>query len=148
MWHLIKRLGGTAETGYQDFKHAEHSLDNMEPHGMSTITHRLLRSVNFEAARSARNRNFAYLRKYLDITNTLTLPAEVDGPQCYPYLPDHPVHKNTLIRNRIFVATYWPDVLARVSQDSFEAQLVSQCLPIPCDQRYSEDTLSRIFDLL
>lgn len=148
MWHLIKRLGGTAEAGYQDFKHAEDSLNNMEPRGLSTITQRLLRSVNFEAAKAARNRNFAYLRQHLDKTNTLTLPADVDGPHCYPYMPDHPVCKDTLIRNRIFVATYWPDVLARVSPDSFEAQLVNQCLPIPCDQRYSEDTLSRILDLL
>lgn len=148
MWHLIKRLGGTAEAGYQDFRHAEDSLGDMEPRSMSTITHRLFESVNFEAARTARNRNFAYLRQHLDETNTLTLPPKVDGPQCYPYLPDHPVSKENLSRNRVFVATYWPEVLARVDAGTFEERLVSHCLPIPCDQRYSEDTLSRVLNLL
>ena len=148
MRHLIKRLGGTAETGYQDFRRAEESLDDTEPRGMSAITQRLLQSVNFEAARVARNRNFSYLRQYLDKTNTLILPREIDGPHCYPYMPDHPVSKDNLIHNRVFVATYWPDALGRVGANSFEAKLVNQCLPIPCDQRYSDANLSRILDLL
>jgi hypothetical protein len=148
MWHLIKRLGGTAESGYQDFKRAEDSLDDMEPRGMSTITRNLFQAVNFDAVRDARDQNFAYLRQHLDKTNTLTMPTEVEGPHCYPYLPDHPVSKDILIQHRVFVATYWPDVLKRVAPATFEAQLVSQCLPIPCDQRYSEATLSRILNLL
>jgi hypothetical protein len=148
MWHLIKRLADTAEAGYQDFKRAEDSLVDMEPRGMSTITHRLLHTVNFESARTARNRNFAYLRRHLDKTNTLQLPSEVDGPHCYAYLPDHSVSKDQLIRNKIFVATYWPDVLANVDAGTFEARLVNQCLPIPCDQRYNLASLSRILSLL
>lgn len=148
MRHLIKRLGGTAETGYADYQLAEVSLTAFEPKRMSQLTERIFGVIDFEAVRTARNQNFAYLRQHLDKTNILTLPAAVDGPHCYPYLPDHPVCKDTLIRNRIFVATYWPDVLQRVNPDGFEAQLVSQCLPIPSDQRYSEDTLGRILNLL
>ena len=148
MGHLIKRLGGTAEDGYKDFKNAENSLNDMEPRGMSTITHRLLKTVNFEAVRVARIENFEYLRGALENTNTLPLPKTVDGPLCYPYLPAHPVSKEHLIENRVFVGTYWPDVLARAHNNSFEAKLTNQCLPIPCDQRYSEQTLHRVLGLL
>ena len=148
IWHLIKRLGGTAEDGYQDFKNAEDSLDDMEPRGMSNITQRLLQAVNFEAIRVARNQNFAYLRNFLDKTNALEIPPGVDGPHCYPYLPARPVKKENLIENRVFVATYWPDVLRRVDDSSFETKLVNQCIPIPCDQRYSAETLVRVLNFI
>lgn len=148
MWHLIKRLGGTAEDGYQDFKTAEDSLDDMEPRGMSTITQRLLQAVNVEDVRVARNKNFAYLRNFLDKTNALDIPPDIDGPHCYPYFSRNPVKKDNLIKHRVFIATYWPDVLARAENDSLEARLVNHCLPIPCDQRYNEETLSRVLDLL
>ena len=148
MQHLIKRLGGTAEEGYQDFQRAEASLDDMEPCGMSIITQRLLQAVDTETVRIARNHNFAYLRNNLDKTNTLNFPVEVDGPHCYPYLPVQPVDKKKLLRHRVFVAKYWPDVLQRVLPGSFEERLVHQCLPIPCDQRYDEKTLDRVLALI
>lgn len=148
MRHLIKRLGGTAEDGYQDFKNAEDSLDDMEPRGMSTITHRLLQAIDVEAARVARNKNFSYLRKFLDKTNTLDIPKYIDSPHCYPYLPQKPVKRENLTAHRVFLATYWPDVHNRVEDNSFESKLANQLLPVPCDQRYDEATLSRVLSLL
>lgn len=148
MRHLIRRLGGAVDAGYQDFKRSEDSLEDIEPRCMSTLTQHLFQTVNFEAVRDTRNRNFTFLRYHLDKTNTLTLPNEVNGPHCYPYVPDHPVSKENLFRHRVFVATYWPEVLTRVGPDTFEAQLVTQCLPIPCDQRYGEAALSRVLNLL
>lgn len=148
IWHLIKRLDGNTEDGYQDFKNAEESLNNFEPRLMSNITQRLLQAINFESIRIARNKNFSYLRKFLDKTNILHIPPNINGPHCYPYLPANPVQKNNFIKNKIYIATYWPDVLSRVKKNSFEATLVSQCLPIPCDQRYNESHLNRILDLV
>lgn len=115
---------------------------------MSTITHHLLQAVNVEAARVARNKNFAYLRRFLDKTNALDISPDVDGPHCYPYFPTHPVRRKYLIEHRVFVPTYWLDVLSRAKDNSFEVRLVNQCLPIPCDQRYNEIALSRVLSLL
>lgn len=148
MSHLIKRLAGTAEDGYTDFKHAEDSLEDIEPRQMSALTHRLLNTIDVDTAAARRTHNFNYLHKHLGSTNRLALPQNVVGPQCYPYLPERSVSKDNLIRNKVFVATYWPDVLARVDADSFEHELVNHCIPIPCDQRYDEKSLHRIVDLI
>jgi hypothetical protein len=63
-------------------------------------------------------------------------------------MTSNPGMREYLIENDIYVATYWPDVLERVEVDSLEYQLVTQCLPIPCDQRYSENDMQQIVDLI
>ena len=146
--HLIKRLGGDVEEGYEDFKRAESSLNDIEPRGMSNITYRLLHSVNVDAIRLSREINFNYLHQYLNKSNDLTFPEKIEGPHCYPYFPRQKLNKGVFIKNNIFIATYWPDVMSRVRKNSFEAKLVNQCLAIPCDHRYNEKTLSRILDLI
>ena len=148
MRHLIKRLGAEPEAGYADFKRAEESLDDMAPKRMSVLTEKLLRSIDHEATRHVRNENFQYLRRALDPSNTLALPDHVDGPMCYPHMPRQAIPRDRLIQSRVFVPTYWPDVLERVDEGTFEVALVNRCLPIPCDQRYSPDSLGRILDVL
>lgn len=148
MRHLIKRLGDTPETGYADFLHAEEGFSDMEPLRMSTLTEKLLASVNHEAVRIKRNQNFQYLRRRLDGSNRLTLPHNINGPLCYPFLPQQTIDRGKFIQRRIFMSTYWPDVINRIEDGTFEIEMVNQCLPIPCDQRYSEDVLERILDLL
>lgn len=146
--HLVKRLGSEPELGYEDFRRAEESLDDMEPKILSVLSERLLGSVDHEAARQSRNRNFQYLRRALDITNTFSLPSSVDGPMCYPYMPRQAISRDKLVKSRIFIPTYWPEVLARVTEDEFESKFVKRCLPIPCDQRYTEDSLDRILNVI
>jgi hypothetical protein len=120
----------------------------MEPLRMSTLTEKLLASVDHEAVRLKRNHNFQYVRRHLDESNRLTLPHDVDGPLCYPFLPQKSIQRVKFIQSRIFIATYWPDVISRIGDSTFEIEMVNQCLPIPCDQRCSEDGFERILDLL
>lgn len=148
MEHLIKRLGETPEAGYAAFQQAEKSLSDMEPRSMSTLTEKLLGSVDLDKSNKTRNRNFQYLRNSLDSSNCLILPSFWDGPMCYPYMTHKNIKKNIFTDNRIFIATYWPEVLGRVDKNSFEAKLVTQCFPLPCDQRYEESSLDRILNLL
>ena len=148
MCHLIKRLGDTPEAGYADFQHAEESLNDMEPLRMSMLTEKLLGSVDHETIRLKRNLNFQYIRRYLDSSNRMTLPDHVDGPLCYPFLPPQSISRNRFIQSRIYMATYWSEVINRVGDNTFEIEMVNQCLPIPCDQRYGESELGRVLDLL
>lgn len=146
MQHLIKRLGSSPEAGYAAFKLAEDSLNDMQPRRMSVLTEKLLSAIDAGAARAARKRNFKSLRDALDSSNTLKIPSLVDGPLCYPYMPQAGVSRELLVKNRIFIATYWPDVLNRVAPDSFEFKLTSQYLPIPCDQRYGERDMKKLYE--
>ena len=148
MEHLIRRLASVPEAGYAAFQKAEESLSDMEPRSMSQLTRKLLDSVDVSAVKIARNRNFQYLRNSLDKSNKINFLDFIDGPLCYPYISNKSIKKEIFIKEIIFIATYWPDVLGRVEENSVEAKVVTQCIPIPCDQRYDKNTLDRVLRLI
>jgi hypothetical protein len=143
--YLIERLASTAENGYDSYKSAEQSLEHIEPRGMSQLTDILLSAVELENARKKRNENFRALHAKLAPYNRCEFDiATIDGPLCYPLLVDVSGLRAHLIGSRIFVATYWPDVLGRVGNTSTEAALVNNLLPLPCDQRYDVNDMMRV----
>src|SRR5439155_13727702 len=131
------RLDDSPEAGYHDFKRAEESLCITDPLKMSRLSERMLSAIDYGAIRRRRSDNFRFLHERLGYLNKLELNySRIDGPLCYPLLIDNPTLRARLLADRVFVATYWPDVRERVAADSFERRLVDGCLPIPCDQRY------------
>jgi hypothetical protein len=147
--YLLKRHDGPAENGYADYKRAEETLEEMTPRRMSRLTERLLGTIDFEALRVRRNDNFVFLHEKLGKLNRLALdPQHVDGPLCYPLQLDQPGARERLRQHRVFVPTYWPEVRNRAAAGDFELQLVDQCLPIPCDQRYERPDLEIIVKVL
>lgn len=149
MRHLIARLAGDAELGYADYQLAELSLNKLEPKRMSLLTERIFGAIDFEAARTQRNKNFYALHEILSRSNRLEVDLEaVDGPMCYPYFSDNHSLRATLISERIFVPTYWPDILTRLDVPIFEEGLVKNIHPLPCDQRYDIDDMDNICKLL
>jgi hypothetical protein len=143
--HLIARLAAGPEAGYAAYQRAEQSLEALEPKRMSRLTDRILASIDLAAAQSARKRNFALLHEMLGRWNTLPIdPAQIDGPLCYPLVVDCPTLRQALIAERVFVATYWSDVLETVTSGSQEEFWVKNLLPLPCDQRYGASDMTRI----
>ena len=141
----LRRLAQTAEAGYAAYQEAEASLEQCEPLQMSQLSQRILHSVDTEAARVRRNSNFAFLHQQLGGFNGLKIDLDsVDGPLCYPLLADTAGLRAHLIRERIFVATYWPEVASRVGAVSHELEWVRHLLPLPCDQRYGLAQMQRI----
>lgn len=50
--------------------------------------------------------------------------------------------KKQLAKQKIYVATLWPNVLG--TGLDLETELTENILPLPCDQRYSEDDMQRV----
>lgn len=141
----VTRLAETPEAGYTDYQKAECSLEQFEPLKMSQLTRRILHSVDFEAARVKRNNNFEFLHQRLGCLNKLSFDLiNIDGPLCYPFFTDIVDLRAHLIRERVFVATYWPETVTRVSAASHELKFVKSLLPLPCDQRYSLDEMEYV----
>lgn len=142
---LLKRAAFSPEEAYAEHHRAEMTLFHQEPRSMSALTRRVLSSVDFGAVRHARNTNFAYLHARLGRFNRLSLDAcKADGPLCYPLLTDATGLRKYLISKRIFVPTYWTDVLNLVDEAALEAKLVQGIVPLPCDQRYRENDMNRV----
>ena len=147
--HLLTRLDKTPEAGYADFLKAEQSLRDTRPRKMSQLSHRLLRSIHHDAVKRQRSANFRFLHERLQHLNGLDIQAtNIQGPLCYPLFADESGLRERLLAERIFVAQYWPEVIARVTGDSFESALVETCVAIPCDQRYTEADLGRVVNML
>jgi hypothetical protein len=56
--------------------------------------------------------------------------------------------KNQLISNKIYVASYWPNVIKWANSKSFEYDLAENLLAVPIDQRYSKNELDEIIKIL
>lgn len=150
MAHLISRLTNSPESAYRQYIEAEQVISNLPVQGMSCLTERLLQSVDYQRARTTRARNAQYLHECLGQYNQLNLKIdETVAPLCYPFLPDvKTASKAELISQRVFVPTYWPEVLNRVEEGSFEWNVVTNGFFLPCDQRYNEDDMDRLISLL
>lgn len=147
--HLLKRACFTPEKGYADYQMAESSLQNCLPKGMSVFTERLLKTIDYKAVKNQRNSNFWYLQEALASVNKIQIDRTyVDGPMVYPFLTDNVSLKSELIKRRIFIPTYWPEVGQRSNSGVFEHKLMVGLNALPCDQRYSVKEMDEILKVI
>lgn len=149
MAHLLKRIDLSAEEGFADFRKADGDLDNQPIRKMSKLTQRIMQSIDYEAAANMRRENYLILQEALGGENNLTLPLDDDAiPMVYPFLAPIKGIREKLIENRIFVARYWPNVLEWTTKDVIEYLLACQMQPLPIDQRYGEEEMNRILEII
>jgi hypothetical protein len=146
--HLLRRYDETASQGYSDFRVNEESLDNREIMLMSNLTKVLLRNVDFYFVKKRRTQNFEYLHKKIGKDNKLKIDMNsIECPLVYPFYTDNVNLRKQLISNKIFVATYWPNVISDCrNQPEFE--LANCILPLPIDQRYDIDEMDNIINVI
>ena len=128
---------------------AEKSLENTEPLKMSSLTDRILMSIDLEAVKTIRRRNFLTLDNSLKNYNLSKWEMGPESaPLCYPLILDFNVYdmKLKLIKKGIYIPTYWSDAKKRCQNKRIENMLTNCCLPIPCDQRYSDHEVSYIIN--
>lgn len=144
MAHLLKRLSGSPETGYEDYRLAEDALDMCFPRRMSALTERLLDAIDYVGARTRRHENGVFLHERLKNTNLLELDyGMIQSPLCYPYLTESMSLRTKLIDNRIFLPTYWNDAIKRVGDDWADV-MIQKLLPIPIDHRYGKTEMEYV----
>ena len=137
MAHLLKRIDLGPEAGYQDFRTNEELLCNQEIKRMSRLTEALLCGIDYESAKRKRRENYVVLDNALKDSNLIHLKMDEDAvPMVYPYLTKDKSLRQRLIDNKVFVATYWPNVSKWATEDLLERELLEGLLPLPIDQRY------------
>lgn len=150
--HLLKRIDLGATEGYTDFKKNCQLLNNQPVRRMSKLTESLLRSMDFDLIKKRRLRNIYYLHKNLGNKNLLNCAEECmdsSAPLVYPFISsfDNSRVRQFLIKHKIFIATYWPNVISEKSA-FIERSLVNDILPLPCDQRYSIVKLNKLLSII
>lgn len=142
--HLLKRIDLSAEEGFKDFILSDELLEHNPIRSMSHLTTKLLSSINYDSAAAQRRINFNYLHEKLQYVNSYKFQLEDDAvPMVYPFYGSEALRKK-LIENKIYTATYWPNVKEWCTKDSLEYQLTSDVIYLPVDQRYTTDDMDVI----
>jgi hypothetical protein len=149
MEHLLKRIDIGTEAGYVDFQRNDDLLINQPIKKMSNLTEKILKSIDYDKVKRDRQQNYKYLHNHLKDKNSLSLICnEDDVPMVYPFLAEMSNLKQKLISEKIFVATYWPNVLEWCSEIEFEYILVKNIISLPIDQRWNECDMQQIIHVI
>lgn len=149
MSFLLKRLDLGAEAGYADFLEQSERLAGQPIKRMSNLTEQMMNGIDYRSVAQRRKENYKYLHQHLSKTNQLSLELDEDAiPMVYPYLTKDVELKQKLIDERIYVPTYWPNVLEWIGDKDFESLLVRNTCFLPIDQRYGLGEMERIVNVI
>ncbi len=149
MTHLLKRVDISPEAAYADFTHQDELLKGNPMRTMSTLTRRIMMSIDYPQASDKRRENFTVLDSALKHRNAMALPMDSDAvPMVYPFMTTDPGLRQRLIDNKVYVATYWPNVKEWGGHDTLEYTLSCNLLPLPVDHRYGTEDMKRILQLI
>lgn len=147
--HLLKRIDMGAQESYLQFVKNEENLRNQPLKKMSKLTEAILQNVDYEFVSMKRIENFKYLHSKLCDINQLQLDlTEINVPMIYPLLFHNEELKSFLIKNKIYVASYWKEVLEIVSENTIEFEFSKYLIPLPIDQRYDISNLDIMIGLI
>jgi hypothetical protein len=144
--HLLGRIDTNAEQYFQVYKENSKNLCNQPIKEMSNLTQRLLVSIDYKTISEKRMQNFNLIHNELSKKNKLKLDvSSTEVPMVYPFLVENgKLLKQKLISNKIYVASYWPNVLEWSETTSHEYNIVSNLIALPIDQRYGTSEMSLI----
>lgn len=149
MSFLLKRLDLGAEAGYADYQEQRKRLVEQPIKRMSNLTDKLMKGIDYQSVAQRRRDNYRYLHQHLGETNQLSLDLDEEAvPMVYPYLSKDEMLKQKLIEERIYVPTYWSNVLEWISEKDFEYLLVRNACFLPIDQRYGTGEMERMINFI
>lgn len=147
--HLLGRVDTGAERNYKSFVKNDNALKEQPIKIMSELTTRLLKGIDYKNIFIRRKENFNYLHNTLKNSNELKFINidEIETPMVYPYLISNGNSiKMELIKNKIFIASYWPNVVEWCEKEVFEYKLSTDMISIPIDQRYDTENMKYIIE--
>lgn len=143
---LLGRFEKGANEFYSEYV-ANNSFFRNEPiKCMSKLTHNLLRGINYSEVSKRRSENFEELDKVLGAINKLKLKIP-EGAFMYPlYIENGTQIRKSLLKEKIYIPTLWPNVLDSCEKDELEYDLAQNILPLPVDQRYGIGEMQFLID--
>lgn len=135
---------------YDSYLKAENELSESAPLEMSELTKSLLGRIDYESVQRKRNHNFSILAKKLSRYNGLSISINSVSPMVYPLLIDTPKKnfRKYLVENKLYIPQWWKWVLDNPQSNSFEKKLSQHLYPLPIDQRYNEEDMKCMIEIV
>lgn len=142
---LVKRIDLSPELGYEDFRRCSEEFHALPIRYMSKFTKRMMTAIDYQRVAMKRRENYEILRKPL---GGKELSCN-DVPMIFPLVVnDGQSLRKHLIKNKIFIAKYWPNVEDWAGNDAIETWMANNILPLPIDQRYRVEDMNRIINTI
>lgn len=136
--HLLGRFENSGTAFYKDYQANDHAFNNEPVKAMSPLTHNLLRGIDYSFVANQRNKNFEVLNGEFGNINSLELVSP-NGAYMYPLLIENGWDlRPKLQKMGLYIPTLWPN---STEGESIEAYYTRNILPLPIDQRYTEDDM-------
>jgi len=147
--HHITRIEQGAQKGYNDFVKNDDVLKKQAILQMSNFTKKVFHNIDFDEVKRIRKENFEYLHSELKKTNSFKFSVSNNiVPMVYPFWIKGVRLHEEFIKKKVFIATYWPNVLKDNKSSENETQFANELLPLPIDQRYSIDEMKFIVSII
>lgn len=118
-----------------------------ETTGMSKLTQAILKNANYQMIIEKRKENFNVLHEAF--RNAQEIPWDMsDGVgYCYPLLLNED-YRRKVIDKQIYVPTLWKELIVPEFEGRVEFRMSKNCLCLPIDQRYDENDMNHIVELV
>ena len=148
--HLLMRHDIPASEGYREFQKNDEALVGRPIELMSNLTQALMKNIDYEYVKNKRIENFIFLHKALKEINKIKIDMSVnDVPMVYPFRNNDLLLRSKLLKNKIYVARYWPvDDGVDCMKNSKSQELASSIVPLPIDQRYNLNDMQKILEVI
>ncbi len=147
--HLLQGSDEGPEQGFAAFQANENRIDALPPGTMSGLTAACVSQADHDAIKARRRANNALLHEALTGINQLRIdPAVATVPLAYPLWTDDTGLRSRLIAERIYVPTFWPDLLGPVESGTAAARFRDNLICLPVDQRQGPKEMERILEVL
>lgn len=148
MHFLLGRYEKCASDFFEEYKANNARFSNEPIKEMSKLTDNLLHGIDYNHVKNKRTHNYRYYFNELVQFNELVL-EEIEGAFAYPlYIENGESIRQKLIKKRIYIPTLWPNVLEELSPTTVEHKLAKNILPLPTDQRYTEEDLETVIQTI
>lgn len=144
---MLKSIEEGTNAAYYDNMENENEIAK-NVYGMSKLTQRILSSINYQDIQKKRYENFCKLHSYLEEINELNINAETETPMVYPLLIRNEALRTKLVCNKIYVPQWWKHVPEKTNEDCFDNYLSKYLVPLPIDQRYDQNDMRYIANLV
>lgn len=144
MHFLLGRYERNASEFYEEYVENNHFFANQPIKIMSRLTENLLHGIDYKFVEKQRTKNFNYFHKAFRDINQLNLIIP-HGAFMYPlYIDNGDIIRKKLQKEKIYIPTLWPDVFNICNSDDLEYDMAKNILPLPVDQRYYLQDLSKV----
>jgi hypothetical protein len=148
MRFLLGRFERTASEFYSEYVLNNDLFESAPIKKMSKLTDNLLRAIQYEDVKRRRTENFRILHDAFYDVNKLDLTVP-EGAFMYPlYIDGGAELRKKLQEKKIYIPTLWPDVFDVCEPSEIEYDMAANILPIPCDQRYCEESILNLIKII